>query len=419
MLRSGYTMPSSGSGDVMAAGTGEVKPAARITSLDILRGVAVLAMIVANIPLFAVGLAAQTNPNAYGDLRGLDWWIWLLTYTLVSGRFTAIFAMLFGASIVILDERRAGAGLPVARLHYRRMGALGTLGLLHAYFIWWGDFLLPLAICGALVFSYRGLPPRRLLALGSAVVMVAPVISIGLGASMEWWAPAPGVSDDPFWSPSPTTSAAELAAYRGGWRDQMAHRVPTALFMETAHLGSRLIWQLGGLMIAGMGLYKLGVFSAVRSGRFYAALAVFGFGLGVPPILMAIARSYRHHWQARDFLLVGEPLSYLGGLFVGLGWIGLVMLLCQRTRRLAPVAAVGRMALTNYLLQSLICTSIFYGHGLGQFGRIDRAGQLVIAAGVWAIQLTVSSWWFTRFSVGPVEWAWRSAASGRRLPLRR
>ena len=412
-------MPASGSGDVMAAGTGGAEPAARIISLDILRGAAVLAMIVANIPLFAIGLAAQANPNAYGDLQGVDWWIWLLTYTLVSGRFTAIFAMLFGASIVILDERRAGAELSVARLHYRRMAALAALGFLHAYLIWWGDFLLPLAICGSLVFSYRVLPPRRLVAFGSAVVMVAPVISVALGLSLPWWSPASRGSDDPYWAPSPATIAAELAAYRGGWRDQMAHRVPAAYFMETAHLGSRLIWQLGGLMIAGMGLYKYGVFSAVRSGRFYAAFAVFGFGLGVPPILMAVARSYRHHWQARDFLLVGEPLSYLGGLFVGLGWIGLVMLLCQRTHRLAPLAAVGQMALTNYLLQSLICTSIFYGHGLGQFGRIGRAGQLAIAAGVWAIQLTVSSWWLKRFTVGPIEWAWRSSASGRRLPLRR
>jgi len=400
------------------ARTDGVQTAARITSVDVLRGVAVLAMIVANLPLFAVGLAAQTNPNAYGELRGLDWWTWFVTYILVSGRFTAIFAMLFGASIVILDERRAGGGPSVARLHYRRMAILAVLGLLHAYLIWWGDFLLALAICGALVFSYRRLQPRRLLVLGIALVMVAPVISVAFGLSLPSWSPVSAASDDPYWSPSPVTIAAEVAAYRGGWRDQMSHRVLTAFFMETAHLGSRLIWQLGGLMIAGMGLYKLGVFSAVRSGRFYAALAAVGFGLGVPQVLMAVAWGYRHHWQSRNFLLVGEPLSYLGGLFVGLGWIGLVMLLCQRTLRLAPLAAVGRMALTNYLLQSLICTSIFYGHGLGQFGRIGRVDQLAIAAGVCALQLTLSSWWFTRFSVGPIEWAWRSAASGRRLPLR-
>lgn len=399
-----------------AARTDGLPTTARIASVDILRGVAVLAMIVANLPLFGVGLAAQTNPNAYGALWGLEWWVWLVTFALVSGRFTAIFAMLFGASIVILDERRAGAGNSVTRLHYRRMAALAALGLLHAYLVWWGDFLFALSVCGALVFAYRGLPPRRLVALGTAVVLVAPLISVVFALTLptEPWA-----ADDPYWSPSRETIAAEVAAYRGGWIGQMSHRAPTAYYMETAHLGSRLIWQLGGLMIAGMGFYKLGIFSAVRSRRFYVNLAAAGFGLGLPLVLMAAAWGYRHQWRAREFLLVGEPLSYVGGLLVGLGWISVVMLLCQRTERLAPLGAVGRMALTNYLLQSLICTTIFYGHGLGQFGRIGRVGQLAIAAGVWVILLTFSSWWFRAFAVGPIEWAWRSAASGRWLPLRR
>jgi uncharacterized protein len=399
----------------MAARTDGVPTTARIASVDILRGVAVLAMIVANLPLFGVGLAAQTNPNAYGTLRGLEWWVWLVTFALVSGRFTAIFAMLFGASIVIMDERRAGAGNSVTRLHYRRMAALAALGLLHAYLVWWGDFLFALSVCGALVSSYRGLPPRRLIALGTAVVLVAPLISVVLGLTLptEPWA-----ADDPYWSPSPETIAAEVAAYRDGWIGQLSHRAPTAYYMETAHLGSRLIWQLGGLMIAGMGFYKLGIFSAVRSRRFYVTLAGAGFGLGLPLVLMAAALGYRHQWRAREFLLVGEPLSYIGGLLVGLGWISLVMLLCQRPERLAPLGAVGRLALTNYLLQSLICTTIFYGHGFGQFGRIGRVGQLAIAAGVWALLLTFSSWWFRHFSVGPIEWVWRSAASGRLVPLR-
>jgi uncharacterized protein len=400
----------------MAARTDGVPTTARIASVDILRGVAVLAMIVANLPLFSVGLAAQTNPNAYGTLRGLEWWVWLVTFSLVSGRFTAIFAMLFGASIVILDERRSGAGLSVTRLHYRRMAALAVLGLLHAYLVWWGDFLFALSVCGALVFAYRGLPPRRLVALGTAVVLVAPLISVVFGLTLPT---EPGAADDPYWSPSPETIAAEVAAYRVGWIAQMSHRAPTAYYMETAHLGSRLIWQLGGLMIAGMGFYRLGIFSAVRSRRFYLTLVAAGFGLGLPLILMAVAWGYRHQWRAREFLIVGEPLSYVGGLLVGLGWIGLVMLLCQRRPSWPALAAVGRMALTNYLLQSLICTTIFYGHGFGQFGRISRVGQLPIAGAVWVALLALSSWWFRHFSVGPIEWAWRSAASGRPLPLRR
>jgi uncharacterized protein len=401
---------------MMVARADGVQTTARIASVDILRGVAVLAMIVANLPLFGVGLAAQTNPNAYGTLRGLEWWVWIVTFALVSGRFTAIFAMLFGASIVILDERRSGSATPVTRLHYRRMAALAALGLLHAYLVWWGDFLFALSVCGALVFSYRGLQPRRLIGLGTAVVLVAPLISVVFGTTLPT---EPTAVDDPYWSPSPETIAAEVAAYRGGWIAQMSHRAPTAYFLETAHLGSRLIWQLGGLMIAGMGFYKLGIFSAARPRRFYVTLAGAGFGLGLPAVLTAAGWGYRHQWRAREFLLVGEPLSYVGGLLVGLGWISLVMLLCQRTERLAPLGAVGRMALTNYLLQSLICTTIFYGHGFGQFGRIDRVGQLAIAVGVWVILLTFSSWWFRHFSVGPIEWGWRWAASGRRLPLRR
>jgi len=416
VLRCRYTVPALDSGDTLAARTTGAPATARIASVDILRGVAVLAMVVANLPLFGVGLAAQTNPTAYGALRGLEWWVWLVTFSLVSGRFTAIFAMLFGASIVILDERRAGDGTSVARLHYRRMAALAVLGLIHAYLVWWGDFLFALSVCGTLVFSYRGLPPRRLVALGTAVVLVAPLISVVFGLTLPT---EPSAPDDPYWSPSHETIAAEVAAYRGRWATQMSHRAPTAFYMETAHLGSRLIWQLGGLMIAGMGFYKLGIFSAVRSRRFYVTLGAAGFGLGLPLVLAAAAWGYLRQWRAREFLLVGEPLSYVGGLLVGLGWISLVMLLCRRTERLAPVAAIGRMALTNYLLQSLICTTIFYGHGLGQFGRIGRVGQLAIAACVWAMLLTLSSWWIQHFTAGPIEWVWRSAATGRWLPLRR
>src|SRR5262249_56313598 len=115
-------------------------PSGRIASLDVLRGVAVLAIAVANVPSFATVYAARANPSAYGRLDGLDFWAWLLSYVLVDGRFTAIFGVTFGAGIVILAERYALAGLPVARIHYRRMAGLLILGLLHAYLLWYGDF---------------------------------------------------------------------------------------------------------------------------------------------------------------------------------------------------------------------------------------------------------------------------------------
>jgi len=105
-------------------------------------------------------------------------------------------------------------------------------------------------------------------------------------------------------------------------------------------------------------------------------------------------------------------LMIWGNLLVALGWVALVMLLCQRGWHLRPVAAVGRMALTNYLLQTMICTTIFYGHGLGLFGQVDRAGQFAIVLGVWAFQLLASSAWLGYFALGPVEWVVRLIVFG-------
>ena len=100
-------------------------------------------------------------------------------------------------------------------------------------------------------------------------------------------------------------------------------------------------------------------------------------------------------------MLVGQPLGYLGNFLVGLGWIGVVMLLCRSGWTLRPFAAVGRTALSNYLLQTVLCTTIFYGHGLGLFARVERTGQIAIVAAVWTVQILVSSWWVKRFAVGP------------------
>jgi uncharacterized protein len=118
-------------------------------------------------------------------------------------------------------------------------------------------------------------------------------------------------------------------------------------------------------------------------------------------------------------MLVSQELIIWGNLLVALGWVALVMLVCQRGWRLAPVAAVGRMALTNYLLQTVICTTIFYGHGFGLFGQVDRAGQFAIVLGVWAFQLLASSVWLAYVTVGPIEWVLRWFVYRRRPSLLR
>jgi uncharacterized protein len=167
-------------------------------------------------------------------------------------------------------------------------------------------------------------------------------------------------------------------------------------------------------MLIGMGFFKAGVLSALRSRAFYLTMGGFGFGVGALLNALGIWRSAATGWDLLDFVLISQQLHYWGNLFVALGWMALVLLLCQRGWPLRSLTAVGRMALTNYLLQSVICTMIFYGHGLGLFGRVDRAGQLAIVVAIWAFQLLASRAWLGYFAVGPVEWVTRWLVFGRR-----
>ena len=386
----------------------------RIRSLDVLRGIGVLGMLTTHIQLFAFPSLARWNPTVYGDFRGLNWWVWLATSVLADGKFISIFAMLLGASIVMLPGRADDRAIPAWRAHVLRMAALLVLGLLHAYLLWYGDMLVPLALCGAVVFLARRFSPRWLLVLGVLVFATCSVLTLALTWSMVQGPPAELAAWRDHYTPRRVNIALEIIQYQGGWAEQMRHRVPAAREIHTWYFVTRLFWQLTGLMLIGMGLFRLGVLSAARSRLFYRVLGAFGFGGGVLLISLGLWRSFATKWDLLDYVLVSQELRYWGNLLVALGWVALVMLLCQRGWQLGPVAAVGRTALTNYLLQSLICTTIFYGHGLGLFGQVDRAGQFAIVLGVWAFQLLASSAWLGYFALGPVEWVLRWLVFGRR-----
>lgn len=386
----------------------------RIRSLDVLRGVGVLGMLATHIQLFAFPSLARWNPTAYGDFQGVNWWVWLATSVLADGKFISIFAMLLGVSIVMLASGAGHRAIPAWRVHMKRMSVLLILGLLHAYLLWYGDMLVPLALSGFVVFFARRLSPRWLLVLGGLAFATASALSFALTWSTAQSDPVALAAWRAQWTPRPAIINLEIAQYRGGWAEQMAHRVPAALDTQTWYFVSHLLWQITGLMLIGMALFKLGVLSAARSRAFYLRIGALGFGAGILLNSLGLRRSFATGWDLLDFALVSQQLHYWGNLFVALGWTALVMLLCQRDWPLRPVAAVGRMALTNYLLQTVICTTIFYGHGLGFFGRVDRAGQFLIVLGVWAFQLLASSAWLRYFAVGPVEWVTRWLVFRRR-----
>ncbi len=394
----------------------------RITSLDVLRGFALLGILAMNIQLFSMIYAAYLNPTAYGDLTGANEWVWRMTRILADLKFMAIFSMLFGAGIVLMTSRAESRGQSVAGVHYRRMAWLIVFGLLHAHLLWYGDILYWYGMCGLVVYPFRRLRPRWLLVWGLLSIAVSCALILSAGWSMQFWPPEVLEGFRLDWQPTPEMTVEEIATYQGGWLEQMNHRVPKAFEMETSSFLIWAAWRVGGLMLVGMALFKLGLFSAKRSAALYGTLIAVALLVGVPAILYGMHRNFAASWDVRYSFFFGPQFNYLASILVSLGWVGLVMLVCQKPG-LAPLthsfAAVGRMAFTNYILQTVICTTIFYGHGFGLFGQTERIGQIAIVAAVWVFQLVISPIWLRYFLFGPLEWLWRSLTYLQRQPFRR
>jgi uncharacterized protein len=403
----------------------EARPTAeaeRIDSIDVLRGFALLGILIMNIQMFSMIFAAYFNPMAYGEVSGANRVVWLLSHVLADQKFMTIFSMLFGAGILIMTRRAEARTDRSAALHYRRMLWLILFGLLHAYLLWHGDILYAYGMCGLVVWLFRRLGPRWLIVLGLLSLAVSSAIFIFFGWSMQFWPEEALVDFVQDRQPPPEAVAAELEAFRGSWMDQMAYRVPYSLEFHLFVFFIWASWRAGGLMLIGMALHKLGLFDARRSASVYGWMIAVGLLVGIPIVLFGVQRNFAAGWDAGYSGFFGWQYNYWASLLVSLGWIGLVMLVCRRQawrRWTRPLAAVGRTALSNYLLQTLLCTTLFYGHGFGLFGRLERTGQAAIVVAVWIVQLVVSPLWLHHFRFGPAEWLWRSLTYLELQPMRR
>lgn len=223
------------------------------------------------------------------------------------------------------------------------------------------------------------------------------------------------------WQPSPQTINEKLAAYRGSWLDQMSERAPTAFEIETSLFLRLYVWKASSLMILGMALFKLGAFQARWSRRHYLSLVGAGWLIGIPMTTIGVVQNFSKNWALRYSFYLGAQYNYWGSYLIALGWIGLTMLWCKSPRAPAlkeRMAAVGRMAFSNYILQTVVCTTIFYGHGFGYFERVPRTGQILIVFAIYAAQLVIAPLWLHHFRFGPLEWLWRSLTYGKRHPFR-
>jgi len=398
-----------------------VSPSERIISLDVLRGFAMLGILIINIQSYAMIEAAYLNPSAYGNLTGLNKWVWILSHLLAEQKFLSIFSILFGAGIVLMTSKVESKGGSAIGLHYRRTFWLIIIGMMHAYLLWFGDILVAYGLCALIAFLFRKISPKKLLIIGLIIISVSSLLYLFFGWSVSYWPPETFQNTMPFWKPNQQIIDKEISVYQSGWRSQMAHRIPTAIRFQTFVFMIFIGWRAGGLMLIGMALFKWGVLSAKRSNRLYIALMAIGFGIGFPLVLWGVARNFAAEWKLDFSMFYGSQYNYWGSLFVALGYISMVMLISKSAlleKFIRPIAALGRMALTNYLLQTIICTTIFYGHGLGLFGQVQRSFQILIVFGVWILQLIISPIWLRFFKFGPVEWLWRSLTYLKLQPMR-
>lgn len=387
----------------------------RIQSLDVLRGIAVLGILLMNIQSFSTISAAYSNPTAYGSLEGFNYWVWGFCHLFASTKFMSIFSLLFGAGIVLFADRAEKSGKKVVGLHYRRNFLLLLFGLVHAYFIWYGDVLFAYAILSFLWFWVRKWSPTRLFNIGLFFFNLLFLISMFLGSSMLYYPPETYTEISQMWLPDAVAIQKEIATYTGSYLGQMPERATTAFALQSFVFLIDTFWRVSAWMLVGMALYKWGYLSAKKSTKTYV-LMVLCLIPGFAIILFGIDQQFGHGWTMEYSMYQGTMFNYVGTFFVVAGYVGLTML-WVKSNFLNGVkklfASTGRMALTNYLLQSIICTFIFYGHGLGLFGSVSRVQQMWILLVVWIFQLLLSHFWLKYFKFGPFEWLWRSLTYGK------
>ncbi|WP_440997548.1 DUF418 domain-containing protein [Arhodomonas sp. SL1] len=396
---------------------------ARIDSLDVLRGFAILGILVMNIQAFSMVSQAYLNPTLGESLTGSDFWLWAIAHVGFDSKFLALFAALFGAGMVVMAERSEADGAGPWRQHTRRMAILALIGMVHAYGIWYGDILFIYAVVGMVAFTFRRASIHRLLALAALFYAVPVVMGLAM-TGLFLIMPGPGYEATvaAYWQPPAEAIAAQHDAYRSGWLGQMAQRVPDAATMHLLALPTEEGWRVLGLMLAGMAALKGGLLTGAWPLRRYVRTGVLSAAFGLPLVIAGILFNQATGWEMTTSLYLGTLFNHLGAPLVTLAWVcGALIVLKQGlwAPLLARLRAIGRTALSCYLLTSLLATTVFYGHGLGLFGRVDRIDQILIVLGVWTVLLVVAPAWLRRFEMGPVEWLWRWGVKGEQPALRR
>lgn len=404
----------------------------RISALDFARGIALFGILLMNITGFGLP-GAYSNPTVYGGATGADLWSWIIITMGFEGTQRGIFSLLFGAGVVLMTKSLDRSGIPNAQdLFFRRNLWLVVFGLIHAYLLLWiGEILFFYGVTALFVYGLRNAPTRVLVGIAVGGLLLQGAWNLGetLGkleaheafvaadaakqagdsltaeqtGAIETWQ---GMQRR--FTPDSARLAKDVAAHQGGYVDVLTFQASDVFGWQSYSL-YRHFFDIFSMMLLGIVVLRNGIITATRSTGTYLAMAVVGYGIG-----LAV-----NYYEVRtildsEFSLLGfsrADVTYdLGRLAMTAGHLGVIMLVArsgvlQWLQR--ALAAVGRMAFTNYISHSIICAFVFYGFGAGLYGELSRHQLYYVVAAIWVFQLIVSPLWLRRYRFGPLEFAWR------------
>ena len=404
----------------------------RIATLDIVRGVAVMGILAMNIYAFSMPLGAYFNPTAFGGASGVDLATWLVDFALVDGKMRGLFSLLFGASALLVIERAMASNRSPALTHYSRMVWLFAFGMAHYWFIWWGDILALYAMSGLFLFLWRKNSAKilRNWGIGLTVVMTlfGAVQMIGLSSVLADPSSIPAEQYaqikqnlsvmKEFMGTDTSGVPAEIARMKGSYEGIVDHRFVEQRWKMVGFSLQSLPSSIG-IMLIGMWLFRNGFLTGAWERARYAKVAAWCLGIGVLGSA-AIGSYVISQGFTLSVLLQTMMINGLLQIVAAVGWAALIIFLAKKGLESGiaeRLSAAGRMAFTNYLMTSIVMTTIFYGYGGDLYGTFGRFEVNVFVLGMWAAILLWSKPWLERFHYGPFEWLWRSLARFKPQPM--
>jgi uncharacterized protein len=387
----------------------------RIAELDIIRGIALFGILIVNMGLFSFP-ALYTDPlDAWPDWT--DQLMVMLINFVGEGKFISMFSFLFGLGFMIFIARAEKKEQRAVRLFIRRLFILLLIGLVHSYFIWYGDVLCVYSVAGLFLLFFRTSRPKTVLIWAFSLLLI-PVflfLSAGFLIGPAFFAEAAigGI-------PTKTIAAYVVLIYQKGTVGELF--LQNNMDSILTKIGYCLILpQIFAMFLFGTYAGKQQIFSQLPEhlGKIRTIFLV-SLTIGLPVALAGLGCLGMPHDSAA-YNIMQFLGSYIGGSALGIFYVCAVLLLLQKAsgqRILAPFAAVGRMAATNYILQSVICVLFFYSFGLGLYGKTSPVAGFFLAIGLYIFQVFFSNFWMSRFLYGPIEWLWRSLTYGKKMPIK-